>query len=360
MADDLNFAMGEGTIALGQTAQVYLYDSAWTSCPVGWHLPTYEEYEELREFAGGEKLAGKALKTVGGWDTWGTDSTYTGVDVFGFHALPAPEYGMSGFSFVDQEEGTWWLSTVQRFSAGEKRGYAMGMTAADDSFFPTSAKEPTRMRVRCVEGKATANRKGSSWCNKSGNCGTFTDQRDGEQYAWTKIGTQQWMAENLNYSGDDGAGNKIANLGWCFGNNLDADSSHHKDEAHCDLYGRLYNNSDAVKVCPAGWRLPTRADYDSLLSSTKTDHAGLAYPIGQFRGKTNNSWGFAALPAGYWDESGEMEDFGGLASFWFQDSLQSPAAETLFEMDFTWSTQGTTYLSGVILGDAHSVRCVKE
>ncbi|WP_407450081.1 FISUMP domain-containing protein, partial [Fibrobacter sp.] len=51
--------------------------------------------------------------------------------------------------------------------------------------------------------------------------GTFVDERDDQEYKYTTIGDQVWMAENLNY-------NAVGSI--CQG----------KDESKCELYGRLY------------------------------------------------------------------------------------------------------------------------
>ena len=100
------------------------------------------------------------------------------------------------------------------------------------------------------------------------------------------IGTQTWMAENLNYAVDSS---------WCrgeggpvFNPSTNRFETLSKDEiqANCKTYGRLYqwasamdieakynstkwNGSDVGHqgVCPAGWHLPSRAEWDALVTA---------------------------------------------------------------------------------------------
>ncbi len=54
-------------------------------CPVGWHLPSENEWETLFTIVGGKSTAGKMLKSANGWG----DADRNGTDFYGFSVLPA-------------------------------------------------------------------------------------------------------------------------------------------------------------------------------------------------------------------------------------------------------------------------------
>ena len=127
--------------------------------------------------------------------------------------------------------------------------------------------------------------------------GSMTDPRDGIVYKTTQIGGKTWMAENLNYFDIEGAASSIKN-DWCYWD---------KPE-NCESAGRLYTWKVAQRICPEGWRLPTKADWESLLQEVGADSLNEILWKGSSKLKSVNGWenegsgtddfGFTALPAG--------------------------------------------------------------
>ena len=76
-------------------------------CPVGWHVPTKEEFEVLIKFAG-DFSSGQNLKTTEGWN-----EISTGYDTYCFSALPAGEHecGYPCHYEGEKEVALFWTST---------------------------------------------------------------------------------------------------------------------------------------------------------------------------------------------------------------------------------------------------------
>ncbi|MFH2094943.1 MAG: FISUMP domain-containing protein, partial [Bacteroidota bacterium] len=109
-------------------------------------------------------------------------------------------------------------------------------------------------------------------------CGdSLTDFRDGQKYPTVLIGTQCWMAKNLNY------GTIISGSAEQTDNGLTEKFCYNDLTVNCDTYGGLYQWNELMEysttpgiqgICPVGWHIPTDAEYKTLeieLGMTPTD-----------------------------------------------------------------------------------------
>ncbi|MDR0516148.1 MAG: fibrobacter succinogenes major paralogous domain-containing protein [Fibromonadaceae bacterium] len=144
--------------------------------------------------------------------------------------------------------------------------------------------------------------------------GQLTDSRDGKKYKITTIGTQVWMAENLNY---------VMKGSKCYGNNA----------ANCNKHGRLYGweaINENQNICPKGWHLPRNDEWKKLI-----DYAGGENSAGKklktkegwnsFSGEDGNGtddYDFSALAGGHGDYDGKFSYIGDI-SFWWSNSEDS-------------------------------------
>jgi len=195
-----------------------------------------------------------------------------------------------------------------------------------------------------------------------GSDGMLTDSRDGQTYKTVTIGTQTWMAENLNYAVDSS---------WCYNNSADS----------CAKYGRLYQWAAAMAlpaayneaawggsdvnhqgVCPAGWHIPTDAEWTILTNAVGgEDVAGMALRSTSGWNEGGNGtdvYGFSALPAGS-RYSGNFDDVGSDGIFW---GTMEIGADDAHGRIFTYNEYEGMGYGGLssFKGEAFSVRCLKN
>ncbi|GBU25115.1 hypothetical protein R83H12_01754 [Fibrobacteria bacterium R8-3-H12] len=187
----------------------------------------------------------------------------------------------------------------------------------------------------------------SSSSPASGTSGTFTDSRDSKVYKWVKIGTQTWMAENLNY-------------------NAGGSRCYNDDPANCDKYGRMYNLVTAIEACPSGWHLPTKDEWDALTEAVGGSSTATRYlkatsgwfdcgPVGSGSSHIcEDKYGFAALPGGYSLPNGYSSNASYSGLWWSATKYNDQSAYRLV-MDH--NTESTSWDRG---SDYYSVRCFKN
>ena len=197
--------------------------------------------------------------------------------------------------------------------------------------------------------------------------GSITDTRDGQIYKTVTIGTQTWMAQNLNY--------ETVNS-YCY-----------RDSAsYCTKYGRLYTWAAAMDsvgswsangkgcgygktcsptypvrgVCPEGWHLPTQTEWNTLFTAVggqSTAGKMLKSTSGwNSSGNGTDAYSFSALPAGGRGGNGHFNYEGNNAYFWSSTDDNSYYAYSMilyYNGDYAGLDDGNE-------GYGFSVRCVKD
>ena len=233
----------------------------------------------------------------------------------------------------------------------------------------------------------------SSAASSSSVLGTMTDERDGQTYKTVKIGTQTWMAENLNYAYTgvpyryerDNEVYTSDSTSWCY-NNV---------PANCTKYGRFYTWAAAMDsvgewstndkgcgfdvvcsptypvrgVCPEGWHLPTVAEFKALFTAVggtqDAKNEVLWNNVGKMlksisgwksSGNGTDAYAFSALPAGikYNDRNFSFEGY--LAYFWSSTEYDSYNAYYMY-LD---GNDDDVHLGNRYKNYGYSVRCVKD
>lgn len=284
----------------------YTSKEAMVACPIGWRLPNVEEFNNFISLISEEQK----------------------------------EY----FTYK-----TWWTFSEEEFFGIKFK--EIGYTRIPENSHSVLCKE----------------------CLSSNNCyygavygDDLIDDRDSQNpqtYKTVIIGTQTWMARNLNY-------------------NVSGSRCYNDNTTYCDKYGRLYSWATAIDIpsicntaichpplpnqgiCPNGWHLPSREEWTTLVNyASKRGESG--------RILKNNSWpwmgmawrdanidfyGFSALPGGdYWDFYGRFDLEYHSGSWWTASENGKNAYIFYMSIEFDY----VNYLDPS-KSNLYSVRCVKD
>jgi len=180
----------------------------------------------------------------------------------------------------------------------------------------------------------------------------------GQTYKTVTIGSQTWMAENLNYAGANGT------TGVCYGNSTDS----------CKKYGRLYTWSEVMQgstssrtspsnvkgICPTGWHVPSDAEWTTLENyvdaSGSTEGTKLKSTSGwSDTGNGTDAYGFRALPGGQVFIG--TSDYAGYLGYWWTATENDAANAWRRGMNYTRTTVDRNYQNNAF---GHALRCLED
>lgn len=202
-----------------------------------------------------------------------------------------------------------------------------------------------------------------------GSTGNLTDSRDGQTYKTVTIGSQIWMAENLNFKTDSS---------FCYNN----------EETNCTKYGRLYTWAAAMDsvgswssngkgcgysktcsptypvrgVCPEGWHLPSEDECNTLFtavggsSTAGTKLKSTSERFGYRYGYSTDAFGFSALLAGFKGYNVIYYEKDYYAYFW---SSTESGSYNAYYMRIAYNNDDVTLSDVVDKNRGLSVRCLK-
>jgi uncharacterized protein (TIGR02145 family) len=196
---------------------------------------------------------------------------------------------------------------------------------------------------------------------------------EGETYQTVVIGTQTWMARNLNY-------------------NASGSKCYDDDPTNCTTYGRLYDWATAMAlspdcntstcasevsakhkgICPTGWHIPSNTDWNVLIkfvdpscpdntvnsNCIKADRLLKATSNWNSGGNGTDAYGFSALPGGTGSSYGGFGNVGDFGYWWSTTEYSDGGAYV----------RNIYYKNDVISGNISvskdytllSVRCVRD
>ena len=181
----------------------------------------------------------------------------------------------------------------------------------------------------------------------------------GETYKTVVIGTQTWMARNLNYG----------SYRYCY-DNLNV---------NCNKYGGLYDWATAMAlpescntsycssqirakhqgICPPGWHIPSAEEWTTLTDFVGNNAGTKLKAISGWgsNGNGTDAYGFSALPGGLAANYVGF-NYGGQIGFWWGSSETSTKKASYLRMKY--DSEGASYMTILDKDFFISVRCLKD
>ena len=312
-------------------------------CPDGWHIPSRFEVRDLIEYVG-EKNA-SAVRSAKGWtgligggtDQYGLSFVGSG-SVDGDKFKSAGEYthawayfGMISSQYYFLVQGSenrlhlWEYSTKETFipvRCIKDNGIVPSSSSMSSSSVSSSSSSSESFLLMTIP--FTLDSKEDLF-NPDVEYGTLVDERDGQTYRTVAIGDAVWMAENLNFAGNEDYP-ILEDHSYCFNN----------EEKNCALLGRLYERAAAMNdlscefgkycdlektivrgACPEGWHIPTKDEALDLLDYFSDDYDAAKSTKGwNLAYAGTNTSGFSLVASGNLSVD-EFVHVGEIAIVWF-------------------------------------------
>ena len=204
-----------------------------------------------------------------------------------------------------------------------------------------------------------------------GGGGNSVTDFDGNTYETVTIGNQTWLKQNLR------------SLHYADGTPIDSVWVYDDNESNAATWGRLYswdaamhgasssngNPSGVQGVCPDGWHMPSKAEFEELVDAVGGSFSGgcalkstnNAYWLTP--NDNNNSSGFSARGSGNSSRvgSGSYSHLKESATYWTATEGENhPNLANHLDLTYQYCTLTINYVSGVKDSNGYSVRCVKD
>ena len=315
------------------------------------------------------------------------DSTYFICKSGSWTKATTLEYDTYGMECLDDgrlvagkvNDGYMYVCESDRFRSATKLEMEIGFACVKNNDRMTARNADSVLKI-CSDGKwdnaaSYLNLPKETYMNPKINYGSMIDERDGKIYKTVEIGSQIWMAENLNYD-DSIATPSLKDRSWCLHNvaeNCEVSGRRYTWEAAMDfeVTGCSYDSTCSVSmpvqgICPSGWHLPDTTEWNELFTAV----GGISVAAEKLRSHTGWSlagnkdpFGFSALPVGCFPDNPILSTEGHYAGFWSATSAHDTSRFNhgqAYAIEMHAQHENAEFGRNYKITFANSIRCIKD